>query len=233
MLEQLEVLLAAGGLSLRDTQRNQLQRYHEMLLDWNQRMDLTNVPEEEMALKHYADSLLVLSKAEWFPQGVSLIDVGTGAGFPGLPIAILRPDMEICLLDALKKRCSFLEAVVEELGLQGVSVQHARAEDAARGALRERHDLAAARALAPLRVLVEYLLPFVRPGGRALCWKGPSLDTEAAEAGHALEKLGAVMGERLQLPLPDREHYIQALEKKTATAACYPRRAGLPSRKPL
>lgn len=233
MLEQLEPLLAAGGLGLSNVQREQLQRYHAMLLDWNQRMDLTNVPEQEMALLHYADSLLALSRPDWFPEGASLIDVGTGAGFPGLPLAILRPDMEVCLLDALRKRCSFLEAVVQELGLARVFVVHARAEDAARGALREHFSLAAARALAPLRVLAEYLLPFVQPGGLALCWKGPSLAVELEEAASALRKLNAVAGDCLKLPLPKREHFIQAIEKRAPTAPCYPRKAGLPSKKPL
>lgn len=233
MLEQLQALLAQGGLEVQPQQLEQLAHFHGMLIDWNQRMDLTNVPEEEMALKHYADSLLVLRQSAWFPEGANLIDVGTGAGFPGLPLAILRPDMQFRLLDALKKRCGFLEAVVEALQLGNVQVMHARAEDAARGPLREHFDLAAARALAPLRVLAEYLLPFVRPGGLALCWKGPSLGAELQDAETALSKLGASAGERLLLPLPEREHYVQALIKQKATAACYPRRAGLPSKKPL
>lgn len=233
MLNQLAEYLALGGLKLTDSQGAQLARYHAMLIDWNSRMDLTNVPAEEMALRHYADSLLPLMQASWFPQGNSLIDVGSGAGFPGLPLAILRPDLQICLLDSLRKRCDFLSAVVSELQLHHVQVLHARAEDAARSALRERFELAVARALAPLQVLAEYLLPFVKPGGKALCWKGPSLAEELALSGRALKLLGAQAGECLLLPLPGLQHYVQALDKRVSTPKQYPRKAGTPARRPL
>ena len=194
MLEQLEALLAPTALRLDQGQYAQLQRYHEMLLDWNTRMDLTNVPAEEMALRHYADALLVLVQGRWFPQGITLVDVGTGAGLPGLPLAIARPDMRICLLDASRKHCSFLSAVIEELQLKNLMIMHARAEDAAKGALRESCDLAVARALAPMNVLCELLLPYVKVGGLALCWKGPSIDEEMAAARTALTSLGAKAG---------------------------------------
>ncbi len=233
MLEQLIALLTPAGIALDTDQCAQLQRYHEMLIDWNTRMDLTNVPPEEMALRHYADTLLVLGQDSWFPQGVTLIDVGTGAGLPGLPLAIARPDMKICLLDASRKRCGFLTAVKDELQLKNLMIMHARAEDAAKGALRESCDLAAARALAPMNVLCELLLPFVKVGGLALCWKGPSIDEEMAAARTALISLGAKAGERVMLPIAGYEHCVQSVRKVASTAKQYPRQAGTPSRSPL
>lgn len=233
MLEQLEALLAPTAVRLDQGQYAQLQRYHEMLLDWNTRMDLTNVPPEEMALRHYADSLLVLVQGSWFPQGTTLIDVGTGAGLPGLPLAIARPDMRICLLDASRKRCGFLSAVIEELQLKNLMIMHARAEDGARGALRESCDLAVARALAPMNVLCEFLLPYVRVGGLALCWKGPSIDEEMASAHTALSSLGAKVGERILLPLEGYAHCVQSIKKLASTAKQYPRQAGTPAKSPL
>lgn len=233
MLEQLEALLAPTAVRLDQGQYAQLQRYHEMLLDWNTRMDLTNVPPEEMALRHYADSLLVLVQGSWFPQGTTLIDVGTGAGLPGLPLAIARPDMRICLLDASRKRCGFLSAVIEELQLKNLMIMHARAEDGARGALRESCDLAVARALAPMNVLCELLLPYVKVGGLALCWKGPSIDEEMASAHTALSSLGAKVGERILLPLEGYAHCVQSIKKLASTAKQYPRQAGTPARSPL
>ncbi len=233
MLKQLEALLVPAEIKLAQGQYSQLQRYHEMLLDWNTRMDLTNVPPEEMAIRHYADSLLVLVQGKWFPQGTTLIDVGTGAGLPGLPLAIARPDMRVCLLDASRKRCGFLSAVIEELQLKNLMIMHARAEDAAKGALRESCDLAVARALAPMNVLCELLLPYVRVGGLALCWKGPSVDEEMVSVSTALGILGAKVAERIMLPLEGYAHYVQSIKKLTPTAKQYPRQAGTPARNPL
>lgn len=231
--EQLPLLLAEAGLMLSHSAVEQLAAYHALLLDWNTRMDLTNVPEEQMAARHYADSLLPLLQTRWFMKEASLIDVGTGAGFPGLPLAIARPDMQVVLLDALKKRCVFLEAVVEQLALSNVKVVHARAEDAARGSLRERFDLACARAVAPARVLLEYLLPFVRVDGRVLMWKGPTLAEEMADAKNALHVLGGAAEQAFPLPLAEYDHYVQPIKKRAATPAKYPRKAGTPSKTPL
>lgn len=210
-----------------------LQGYFELLIEWNQKIDLTNVPREEMALKHFADSLAPLQNSAWFPAGASMVDVGTGAGFPGLPIAIARPDMQVFLLDSLKKRCDFLEAVRSELCLGNVTVMHARAEDAARGALRGSFDIAAARALAPMRVLLEYLLPFVKVGGRALCWKGPGLSQELLEIKGALFLLKGRLDDNMELDLPGMGHSVQAVVKTAPTPSVYPRKAGTPKQKPL
>ena len=161
-----------------------LATYHRLLMDWNTRMDLTAVTEEaEMLDRHYVDALSPLARPGLLPQTGTLIDVGTGAGFPGLPLAMACPRLRVTLLDAQQKRLNFLEAVVRELGLTNVTLCHSRAEDGARNpALRERFDVAVARAVAALPVLAEYLLPYVRVGGMALCWKGPALRQELEQA---------------------------------------------------
>ena len=233
MIEELKAILRNGGVELDGMACERLAAYHALLLEWNGRMDLTNVPEDEMPLRHYGDSLLPLMRAEWFPAAARLIDVGTGAGFPGLPLAIARPELTVTLLDSQRKRCDFLTAVTEKLELDSVTVLHARAEDAARGDLRERFDLAVARAVAPLSVLCEYLLPFVRVGGRALCWKGPAVRDELAAGEKAAALLGAESEPLLRLPIEGREHYVQPFLKTQKTVRRYPRKSGTPSREPL
>ena len=233
MTEELRSLLAAGEVVLDAASEEKLEAYHAMLLEWNQNMDLTNVPEEEMALRHYADSLLPLMQKVWFTQGARLIDVGSGAGFPGMPLAIARPDMDVTLLDAQRKRCDFLQSVADKLELKNVTVIHGRAEDTARSPLRETMDAAVARAVAPLNILCEYLLPFVRVRGYALCWKGPGLFDEKDTGCAAAAILGSAEDVLLRLPIKDREHYVQAYLKQVPTDARYPRRAGKPLKAPL
>lgn len=233
VMETLKSLLEAGGVQLTDAAYERLAGYHALLLAWNEKMDLTNVPEEEMAVRHYADSLLPLSHTEWFKDGAKLIDVGTGAGFPGLMLAIARPDLQVTLLDAQRKRCDFLQTVCDTLNLKNVTVLHARAEDGARGNLREMMDLAVARAVAPLNVLCEYLVPYVKIGGYALCWKGPAVKEEIPAGKKAAQLLGGKAEELIRLPIEGREHYIQPVKKMVATARRYPRKSGTPSKEPL
>lgn len=233
MVNKLRAILEPSGLHLRMEQYERLEAYHTLLLEWNQRMDLTNVPPDEMPLRHYADSLLPLLRQDLFLQGARLVDVGSGAGFPGLPLAIVRPDMEVVLLDSLKKRCLFLQTVVDTVGLANVRVLHGRAEDAARGELRAVFDLAVARAVAPLRVLAEYLLPFAKVGGKAVCWKGPAAGEELNQAQNALKLLGGRADVPWMLPLQDQEHMLLTIHKTIATPNIYPRKAGTPGKKPL
>lgn len=233
MIEALKPFMQRQGLPLSDAVYGQLEAYSRLLAAWNGRMDLTNVPDEDMWLLHYADSLLPLRQGELFPFGARLIDVGTGAGFPGLAIAIARKDLRVCLLDALKKRCEFLTAVKDALGLANVEVLHARAEDAARGPKRGAFDIATARAVAPLNVLCEYLMPFVKPGGVSLCWKGPQVKNELDAAAPAAQVLGGQMGGLIALPMEGREHYVQVIAQKSPAPGLYPRRAGTPSKNPL
>ena len=213
-----------------------LEIYLRLLLEWNTKMDLTAVEEEEDLLdKHFADSLTVL-RTDLVKPGASLVDVGTGAGFPGMVLAMARPDLHVVLMDAQRKRLKFLEAVAAEAGTGNAEILHARAEDAARDRKhREQYDIAAARAVAPLNVLAEYLLPFVKIGGCALCWKGPALKQEL-EAGRRAAHL---LGGRLEMPVScavagrDWEHTILPVRKTERTAAAYPRKAGTPKAKPL
>ena len=213
-----------------------LEIYLRLLLEWNTKMDLTAVEEEEDLLdKHFVDSLTVL-RTDLVKPGASLVDVGTGAGFPGMVLAMARPDLHVVLMDAQRKRLKFLEAVAAEAGTGNAEILHARAEDAARDRKhREQYDIAAARAVAPLNVLAEYLLPFVKAGGYALCWKGPALQQEL-EAGRRAAHL---LGGRLEMPVScavagrDWEHTILPVRKTERTAAAYPRKAGTPKAKPL
>jgi 16S rRNA (guanine527-N7)-methyltransferase len=231
--EELKKILSAARVNITAEAYDKLEAYHRILLEWNGKIDLTNVPENEMAARHYADSLLALSFERLILPSATLVDIGSGAGFPGLPLAIARPDIQVCLLDSLKKRCAFLEDVLARIGLTNVTVVHARAEDAAAGAHREAYTLATARALAPLPVLAELLLPFIKTGGKALCWKGPALAGEISQARTACAILGGKLSELLELPLPGRQSYIQILDKTSRTIKKYPRKAGTPAKNPL
>ncbi len=230
--------LAACSLQVDREGAEKLSVYHRMLLDWNTRMDLTAVTEEkEMLDKHYTDSLMPLLPGLLpFPVSGKVIDVGTGAGFPGLPLAICCPSASFTLLDSQQKRLNFLDAVISALDLKNVTLVHARAEDGARQKeLRAGFDLAVARAVAPLPVLAEYLLPYVRVGGACLCWKGPSVMGEMDAGSRAARLLGGEVLSPIPCPIPDRdwEHYLVPIRKNAATPKTYPRRAGTPSRSPL
>ncbi len=230
----LEKLLLEANVPLADGAAEKLGRYWEMLIEWNERMDLTSVPPREMAEKHFLDSLLPLTVPGLFPPGASIIDVGTGAGFPGLAIAIARPDCRVTLLEAMQKRCQFLRAVCEGAGLANVLVIQDRAEVLGRAAdHRERYDRAVARAVAPLNVLCEYLLPFVKPGGMALCWKGPSAAEEMADGAFAAQTMGGEMGDIMVLPFGGARHGIVPIQKIRETLPQYPRKNGIPAKRPL
>lgn len=227
-LERLGV--AADGVTL-----DRLARYHALLTEWNARIDLTAVLEpEEMVDRHYLDSAAPLALG-LIPQGARVIDVGTGAGLPGIPLCILRPDLRVTLLDAQRKRVAFLQAAIEALDLPAQAV-HMRAEDAARDeAHREAYDVAVSRAVAATPTLLELTLPFVRVGGRAIAWKGPGLQTELEQARRAAHLLGGALEGVLDAPVPGRDwqHVLLLCGKRQKTARQYPRRAGLPGKNPL
>ena len=224
--------LEGFSLPLDEAAWDRLERFHAFLLAQNQLMDLTQVPQEEMPLRHYADSLLALNQG-LFPAGCRVIDVGSGAGFPGLPLAIARGDMQVVLLESMRKRSDFLREAIMKLGLKNTQVVTGRAEEEGRGALRESFDLALARAVAQLPVLAEYLLPFVKPGGRALCWKGPAVREEILAGNKACALLGGRLGDLIDLKIPGRSHYIQVMDKVIRTPKGYPRKTGVPAKKPL
>ena len=233
MADMKELLLDAGVPVAAD-RIDALNVYHDLLTDWNTRMDLTSVPDAEIARRHFLDSLLPLTKTEFFPEGLRLIDVGTGAGFPGLALAIARPDFTVTLLEAQGKRCQFLNAVCEALRLRNVTVIQDRAEVLGRAeGHREAYDRAVARAVAPLNVLCEYLLPFVRVGGYALCWKGPNVTEEMEDGSAAAEKLGGALEAPVSFPWENENHLLSPIRKIETTLPQYPRKNGIPAKRPL
>lgn len=235
-MNDLRAALLGAGLALDEAALFRLAQYHAMLLDWNTRMDLTSVSADQMAARHFLDSLLPLKLSGAIPDAGRLIDVGTGAGFPGLPLAIARPKLQVTLLEAQGKRCQFLQAVCDALGIDNVTVINDRAENLGRAeGHRESYDRAVARAVAALPVLAEYLLPFVREGGMALCWKGPAVAGELADGAAAAAKLGGRL-----LPIWETEtaagetgHVIAPIEKIEKTLPLYPRKNGMPAKRPL
>lgn len=224
------VIKAIPTADLTEAQAERLCRYYDMLTDWNSRMNLTAITEEDEVLKkHFADSLLPL---ELIPNGAKIIDVGTGAGFPGLPIAIARPDVRVTLLDSLNKRIGFLREVCKELHISADCI-HARAEDGGRdAALREQFDIAVSRAVARVSPLAEYTVPFLKVGGRSLMYKGPQAAAELKEAERALELL-CCTGEIRSYPAEWGERCVIILTKQRPTARAYPRKAGAAEKKPL
>lgn len=226
----------AMNIAMSDAQAGQFARYHEMLVEANSQFNLTRVPDtlREAVDRNYLDCIAPL--AHNFPADIhNLIDVGSGAGFPGIPLSIMLPDVHVVLVDALDKRVKFLKSVIDELGLNAEAI-HARAEDAAKRAdLREQFDIATARAVAATNLLAEYLLPFVKVGGHMMALKGPSLDDELAEAAYAFEILGGRVArtENIEIPGRDWSHRVAYIEKTAPTPAKYPRKPGMPEKKPL
>lgn len=234
--DELKRAAAEFGTPLDDVQLDQFLLYNSLLLEWNQKMNLTAITDpKEVAVKHMVDSLSAFD-GSLFREGIHVIDVGTGAGFPGLVLKIYFPSMELVLLDSLQKRIKFLETVVSELGLSGVSCVHGRAEETARQKdYRERFDLALSRAVARLSVLSEYTLPFVRVGGSLLALKGAKYAEEMAEAETAAKILGgkAPTAKPIKLPGLEDGRAIVQIEKIKATPKAYPRKSGTPEKKPL
>lgn len=213
---------------------DRLCKYYELLVEWNCRMNLTSLTEpREAALKHFADSLMLLRYCD-LPEGASMIDVGTGAGFPGLPLKIARPDLRLTLMDSLSKRLTFLDEVCAQLELSDARTVHSRAEDGSRTGLRESFDIATARAVAELNILAEYCLPYVRVGGRFIAMKGKDAAAELESAAGAVEKLGAVTTARHSFDLAEAgERVILEFEKLSPTPPQYPRREKVIRKKPL
>ncbi|MBE7027872.1 MAG: 16S rRNA (guanine(527)-N(7))-methyltransferase RsmG [Ruminococcaceae bacterium] len=208
-------------------------KYSELLLDWNTKINLTAITEpDEIVKKHFCDSL---SSLPLIKQGASLADVGTGAGFPGIPLAIARDDINVYLIDSLNKRIKFLEEVIYTLGLYNVKAVHMRAEDGAKGNLRDSFDVVTARAVAPLNVLCEYCLPYVKPGGLFLAYKGEKAKEELVSAQNAIEKLCAEAKEIYTCFIPDSSmsHNIIPVLKKCNTPKTYPRTSAKISKSPL
>ena len=224
------------NISISDKQLEQFFEYKRILLEWNQKINLTAIEEEkEVVIKHFLDSISCLLMKELSGKG-SLIDVGTGAGFPGIPIKIMQPEIKLTLLDSLNKRINFLQEVCNQIKLSNVSFVHGRAEDIGQNKIyREKFDFAVARAVAPLNVLSEYCLPFVKVGGYFICQKGPQLEEEMKEAKKAISILGGevIYQEIVSLPFSDIAHRIAVIKKIKQTPTNYPRKAGKPSKEPI
>ena len=230
--QELETL----GIRLTDVQKRQFDRYYELLIEWNRVMNLTGITEyDEVNLKHFTDSLTIVRIKDM--ENVStLIDVGTGAGFPGIPIKIAFPYIKVTLLDSLNKRIKFLNQVVEELDLEDVVTLHGRAEDyAKKEEYRAQFDLCASRAVANLSTLSEYCLPFIKKGGCFVSYKSADSDEEIQQSEKALDILGGKIEkvDKFVLPGSDMGRALVMIEKVKNTPRKYPRKAGVPSKEPL
>lgn len=224
------------GIDLDQKQIDQFMKYKEILLEWNQKMNLTAIEDDkEIIIKHFLDSISC-SKSEVIVNSGRVIDVGTGAGFPGIPLKIIFPNIELTLLDSLNKRIGFLKEVGNQLGINDIEYVHGRAEDVGQNKnYREKFDFAVARAVAPLNILLEYCLPFVKVGGYFICQKGSKLIEEMEESKVALKVLGAEVIKQIEVPLPfsDISHNIVIIRKIKQTSTKYPRKAGKPSKEPI
>lgn len=225
-----EIFLQAG-LILDDEKEGKFRRYAALLDEYNKKFNLTAITDEkEVVIKHFVDSAM---GASLIPSGASVVDVGAGAGFPSLPIKIMRDDLTFTLIDSLQKRVGFLDVAVKELGLKGVKSLHLRAEEAGKGDLRESFDVAIARAVAPLNVLAEYCLPLIKVGGVFLSYKA-NADEEIKDSLFAVKKLGGEIGEVNKFTLPDgSERSIIAIDKVLPTPGKFPRGQNKPRLSPL
>lgn len=222
------------GVKVTPAQAESFQVYLELLLAWNEKINLTAITDPtEVVEKHFVDSLTLLSHCK-LKQGAKVIDVGTGAGFPGIPLKIMRPDLQLTLLDSLNKRLNFLGEVCSALKIEAERI-HKRAEEAGlEHSMRESYDVITARAVAPLNVLCEYCLPLVKMKGYFLAMKGPGAKEELKQAENALEILGGTDVELVSLSLPEAgERNIVMVQKKAFTPKGYPRHGGTITKHPL
>ncbi|MGI5895380.1 MAG: 16S rRNA (guanine(527)-N(7))-methyltransferase RsmG [Oscillospiraceae bacterium] len=232
--EQMLMWAAKAGIDLTEEQASAFRLYYEQLIDWNSRMNLTAITApDEVAVKHFVDSLLLLQVAS-VPEHAKLADIGTGAGFPSVPIGIVRRDLQLTLADSLNKRVNFLKELCSALNLNAKCI-HGRAEDLGRTpSLREQQDLATARAVARMRELSEYCLPFVKVGGLFVALKGPELNEELEEAKPAIRILGGKIREVKEYNLPDGSRRTAVVvEKISQTSTKYPRTPAKISKLPL
>ncbi|AXX65379.1 16S rRNA (guanine(527)-N(7))-methyltransferase RsmG [Bombilactobacillus bombi] len=235
--QELQLSLAHQNINLSDQQMAQLQQYFQLLVETNKVMNLTNITEESAVyVKHFYDSLTPMFYDQQLTQAVSVADIGTGAGFPGIVLKIANPKLHLTLVDSLNKRLNFLQQVVDQLQLSKVQLVHARAEEFGQQAqYRQQYDYVVARAVANLPVLLELCLPVVKQGGYFIALKGAQAETEMAAAKSALFKLGGQIErvEKLELPQAAGERQLIWIQKIKSTPAKFPRKPGIPARNPL
>ena len=231
--EELENVAKQIEIELTKKQIEKFYNYMNLLLEWNEKINLTAIIEpREVILKHFVDSLTI---AKYIKDDEKLIDVGTGAGFPGIPLSIVKENTDIVLLDSLNKRINFLEEIKQNLKLKNITTIHGRAEEFGKNKKeREIYDIATSRAVAPLNILLEYLLPLVKVGGKAICMKGSNIE-EIENAKNALEILGGKIEkiEEITLPNSDIKRNIIIVKKIKNTPSKYPRKPGTPSKEPI
>ena len=236
MSQIFENKLCSLGITLTDLQKEQFDKFYELLVEWNKVMNLTGITEyEEVNEKHFVDSVSIV-KAIDINKVETVIDVGTGAGFPGIPLKIAFPHLKIVLLDSLNKRINFLNTVINELGLKDISTIHGRAEDfAKKPEYREQFDLCVSRAVANLSTLSEYCIPYINKGGQFVPYKSGEIDEEVGQAKKAVHILGGTIEDVVKFQLPGTEigRSFVKIKKVQNTAKKYPRKAGLPSKEPL
>ena len=229
-------LLAEQNLPLSDQQKKQFERYFELLVEWNEKINLTAITDkEEVYLKHFYDSIAPILQGLIPNETIKLLDIGAGAGFPSLPMKILYPQLDVTIIDSLNKRINFLQLLAQELDLDGVHFYHGRAEDLAQDKnFRAQYDFVTARAVARMQVLSELTIPYLQVGGKLLALKASNAPEELLEAKNALNLLFSKVEDNLSYDLPNGDpRYITVVEKKKETPNKYPRKAGMPNKRPL
>lgn len=222
------------NVDITDEQISKFYKYMELLIEWNNKMNLTAITEpNDIILKHFIDSITIEKNIK---NGAKLLDVGTGAGFPGIPLSIIRNDLKITLMDSLNKRINFLDEVIKENNLNNVDTIHSRAEELGRNKdYREQFDVVTSRAVAALDVLLEYMLPFVKVGGYCICMKGSNIEEEVENSKKALAVLNGKIEDIIKFELPESDYgrNIIVIKKTANTPGKYPRKPGTPAKEPL
>ena len=236
MSRQFDEKLKELDITLSEKQQEQFYRYYELLVEWNKVMNLTGITEyEEVNEKHFIDSLSLVKVLDISKMN-TVIDVGTGAGFPGIPLKIAFPHLKVTLLDSLNKRIKYLDTVIDELELKDINTIHGRAEEYARKEeYREKYDLAVSRAVANLSTLSEYCVPYVKVGGMFVPYKSGEIDEEVKAAQTAIKVLGGKQTEVVKFTLPgsDINRSFVKIQKVKSTGKKFPRKAGLPAKEPI
>lgn len=232
--EKMNSYLEEINIKLNEEQIKQFYDYMNLLLEWNEKINLTAITDkDEIILKHFVDCLTIL---KYIKENACIIDVGTGAGFPGIPLKIARKDLKIVLMDSLNKRINFLNEVIKNLKLENIETIHSRAEELGKNKkYRETFDVATSRAVANLNTLSEYMLPFVKKGGMSICMKGPGAEEEVQKAKRAISILGGKVDlvDSFDLPNSDIARNVVIINKNEVTPGKYPRKAGTPAKEPL
>lgn len=233
-MELLKSYMEKLNIDVTDEMLTQFEKYMDGILEWNKSINLTAIKEkDEFILKHYVDSVLGVNLPE-YDAAENIIDVGTGGGFPGVPLAIVSPDKNFVLADSLNKRLKVINTLTEECGIFNVKTVHGRAEELARKKdMREKFDLCVSRAVANMSVLLEYCLPFIKTGGYLLAYKGPDAEKEIEAASKALKVLGGKVNRIEKVSLDGYNHNIVVIEKIKSTDKKYPRKAGTPTKEPI